>query len=327
MTIARGHHWISQTYLARFTADGRKESKLHVVDLAQRKVFDTAPANVCKERDFNTIESDTLPPDELEKGLSKIEGWVGQSLTNILGNPASIAWEDWNAVLNFMALLATRNPIVRAHVTKKASEDKFNKISDATDTPENFAAAIASAKAGGYTSQESQIDYEEFRAHLSPGMYAFEFPPGYFVPNEFEAMDFLLRQLGQRRWQVVEAPADSPGFVLTDRPLTPFRRDSKHPSIETPVDFGSDDTIAFFPLSPRFAGVGVPGIAQRSVPLAKARRDFVAIANFTMIRICTQRVFAPNALFEVLPAKGCPVVVGDEILQLFGDWEDGSAQG
>jgi hypothetical protein len=36
MGIARGHHWISQTYLARFTADGRKASMLHIVDLERQ---------------------------------------------------------------------------------------------------------------------------------------------------------------------------------------------------------------------------------------------------------------------------------------------------
>lgn len=322
MGIARGHHWISQTYLARFTADGRKESKLHVVDLAQRKTFDTAPANVCKERDFNTIESDKLAPDELEKALSKIEDWVGQSLTKILSDPARIAWEDWNAILNYMALLATRNPIVRAHVTKKASEDKFKKLSEATNTPENFAAVVASAKAAGYLPHDMDIDYATFRAELSPRRYAFEFPPGYFVPGEFDAMDSLLRNLGQRYWRVVKAPADSPGFVITDRPVTPFRRDGKHPSIQTPVDFGSDQTVVMFPLSPRFAGIGTPGIANPTVPLGDISRDFVAIANFTMIRICHQRVFAPDARFEVMPSQDLPITVGDDILNLFGEWED-----
>src|SRR5258708_662132 len=74
VSTARGHHWVSQTYLARFTADGHKDSKLYIVDLDQRKVFSTTPANVCKQRDFNRVESADLPPDALETGLSQFEG-------------------------------------------------------------------------------------------------------------------------------------------------------------------------------------------------------------------------------------------------------------
>jgi hypothetical protein len=80
VSTARGHHWVSQTYLARFTADGRKNSRLFVVDLGQRKVFSTTPVNVCKQRDFNRVESDELAPDALEVGLSKFEGLLAHSL-------------------------------------------------------------------------------------------------------------------------------------------------------------------------------------------------------------------------------------------------------
>lgn len=62
--------------------------------------------NVCKERDFNRIESATLPPDALETALSQFEGLVGVALTEIQRAPESISWSNWNILLNRIARAA-----------------------------------------------------------------------------------------------------------------------------------------------------------------------------------------------------------------------------
>jgi hypothetical protein len=96
---------------------------------------ETSPANICKERDFNRIESDSLPQDALESALSKFEDLVGSALTQIQESPESIVWGNWNTLLNFMALLAVRNPTVRKHANKRATEQWIRAIEDATNTP------------------------------------------------------------------------------------------------------------------------------------------------------------------------------------------------
>jgi uncharacterized protein DUF4238 len=323
MRPARGHHWVSQTYLARFTREGHKNSKLHVVDLRQRKVFTTSPANVCKERDFNRIESDTLPPDALETALSPFEGLVGGALTAIQKAPDRVSWSPWNILLNFMALLAVRNPIVREHVHKKATEQWIRALEEATDTPEKFAAVFAKAQAAGDIDKNLSADFDKHREFLSARRFTVEFPHGSFVPAEFDAVDDLLQQLGRRRWIILRAAADSGGFVTTDRPLTPARRDGLHPSSRSPVDFGSEHTLVFFPLSPDLLALGHVGDGNPRPRLIDVNRELVARANFTTVRVCRQWVFAPDATFEVKPAQRAPTFKGEEIFNLFGDWENG----
>jgi len=314
---------VSQTYLARFTREGRKDSKLHVVDLRQRKVFLTSPANVCKERDFNRIESATLPLDALETALSRFEDLVGGALTEIQRAPEAISWSNWNTILNFMALLAVRNPIVREHVNRRAAQDWIRAVEDATDTPEKFAAVFSKAQAAGDIDKSLTPDFDKHREFLAARRFTVEFPHGAFVPAEFDAMDDLLRQLGMRRWTVLRAPPDSGGFVTTDRPVTPARRDGLHPSKENPVDFRSENTLVLFPLSPNLLAIGHFSEANPRLRLTNVNRELVARANFTTIRVCRQWVFAPDANFEVKPAQSAPTFLGGEILNLFGEWEDG----
>jgi hypothetical protein len=314
---------VSQTYLARFTREGRKHSKLHVVDLRQRKVFSTSPANICKERDFNRIESDTLPLDALETALSKFEDLAGNALTEIQRAPEAISRSNWNILLNFMALLSVRNPTIREHVNTRAAEQWIRAIEDATDTPEKFAAVFAKAQAAGDIEKNLTPDFDKHREFIAARRFTVEFPHGTQVPAEFDAVDDLLRQLSMRRWTVLRAPADSGGFVTTDRPVTPARRDGLHPSIKTPVDFRSENTLVLFPLSPDLLALGHFGDANPRLRLRDVSRELVARANFTTIRVCRQWVLAPDANFEVKPAQSAPTFLGNEILDLFGEWEGG----
>jgi hypothetical protein len=324
VSTARGHHWVSQTYLARFTHDGHKNSRLHVVDLRQRKAFSTSPANICKERDFNRIESDTLPLDALETALSKFEELAGRALTEVQRAPEAISWSNWNILLNFMALLAVRNPVIREHVHKRVADHWIRAIEDATDTPEKFAAVFAKAQTAGDIDKDVTPDFDKHREFLAGRRFTVEFPHGTHVPAEFDAVDNLLRQLGKRRWQVLRAPVDSGGFVTTDRPVTPARRDGVHPSHSSPVDFGSEDTLVLFPLSPDLLALGHSGDANTRILLRDIDRELVARANFTTVRVCRQWVLAPHANFAVKPAQSAPTFKGNDILDLFGEWEGGA---
>ncbi|WP_256026020.1 MULTISPECIES: DUF4238 domain-containing protein [Enterobacteriaceae] len=46
MSVARHHHFLSQCYLKGFTSNGGKKSKLTVIDLKERKTFESNTRNV-----------------------------------------------------------------------------------------------------------------------------------------------------------------------------------------------------------------------------------------------------------------------------------------
>lgn len=115
-TPARGHHYISQCYLKRFTRDGSKNSPLWVCDLDSSKTFSTVPGKVAKIRDFNAIEG--LPPDELENRLSRFESTVSMSLDKIERARTLEDKKAWLDVLNLAAMFSVRSPSMRENMSQ-----------------------------------------------------------------------------------------------------------------------------------------------------------------------------------------------------------------
>lgn len=315
MSSARNHHWVSQRYLARFTEERRKDSQLFAFDLSTRKAFKTRPRNVCAQRDFNRIETPNLPADALEASLAKFEDAMVGAFTEVVEEPLGHGEDAWNYVLNFMSVLATRNPIVRSNLERLAADWFLQRIEAATDTPEKFTAAVARAKAAGDLPENVAADFDKHREFLRARQFTILFDPGYHVVAEFHAQDEVLQDLGQRRWLLLEAPADSPGFVTSDRPVTLIHGDGSAGSPERPLTYETPNSIVLFPLAPTLLAYGTyeiqPGVAQ-------AGRRAVASANVMMAQHCVRMVFAPNDRFE-LAVRRDEYLVGAQIFQMFGE--------
>jgi hypothetical protein len=140
------------------------------------------------------------------------------------------------------------------------------------------------------------------------------FDPGFHVVGEFKAVDGVLRHLVPRRWMLLEAPQEGGGFITTDRPVTLCLSDGSRPSHERPMGFAVKDTMVLFALSPRLLATGTFGGRDG---LARVSRELVAKANFTMVRHCERRLFAPRADFEVKLPGHRGVVVGAGVLDVF----------
>jgi hypothetical protein len=310
----RIHHWVSKAYLARFTENGDEDSNLFTVDLIDRKTFTPSPRNVCAERDFNTISSPDLPPDELETSLSKFETLADRALDEVTKNARTFTPRAWMTVLNFMALLAVRNPLSRKLAEQIYTEHVLRDLDNATNTPEKFEATVTSARAAGHLSPDLPTDYERHRAFLQGRKFKMTFDPGFHVVGEFKTVDGLLPHLVSRAWTLLEAPQDSAGFITTDRPVTLSLSDGSLPSEKRAMGFGVKDTLVLFPLCPRLLAVGTFGGRDG---LARVSRELVAKANFTMVQHCERRLFAPRGDFEVKLPGGRGFIVGDRVLDVF----------
>lgn len=106
MGEARGHHYISQCYLKRFTRNRNKKSKLWVCNLVSGDSFSTVPANVAKERDFNRVAGH--PPGALDNWLSIFEAQANKALDKIEQTRSLQDFDAWLQVLNLVALFAVR---------------------------------------------------------------------------------------------------------------------------------------------------------------------------------------------------------------------------
>jgi len=109
--IARAHHFVPQCYLASFAPGG----KINVFDLESGKdPFSTNTKNVARERDFNRLDSDDLPPDALETAYAEFEGELAPVLKKLVSGGACSV-DDFSYILTLMGVLAVRNPRYRAN--------------------------------------------------------------------------------------------------------------------------------------------------------------------------------------------------------------------
>jgi hypothetical protein len=74
---------LSQCYLKDFTQGNSKKYNLTVIDLKEKKKFETTPRNVGGIRDFNRVEIGGVDPEIIGKKQSEFEGKAATALKNL----------------------------------------------------------------------------------------------------------------------------------------------------------------------------------------------------------------------------------------------------
>lgn len=111
---ARQHHWVPQCYLKGFGKSRSKKAKLFVVDLAEKRTFETTPRNVGGERDFNRVDVRGVDPDAVENRFSPFETRLATVFKETIDACRIPSDEAKQMLLNGIALFAARNPRNRA---------------------------------------------------------------------------------------------------------------------------------------------------------------------------------------------------------------------
>ena len=112
MAETRNHHFISQFYLRGFTKSGGSKEKLYVFDKIQNKFFIASPRNIGSKRDFNRISFEGKE-NYLEEELSKMEHSISLSFKKIITTKKYPNQEDLANIVQFIGLVALRNPKMR----------------------------------------------------------------------------------------------------------------------------------------------------------------------------------------------------------------------
>lgn len=246
MSEARGHHYISQCYLKRFTNNGGKNSRLQVYDLSSGAAFATVPRNVAKQRDFNLIEG--LPAGELDRRLSVFEGEVEKALTRIEQARNLQDHDAWICVLNLASLFAVRNPRLRGKMSAFYDEILRKVMDLALATPEDWDSQMTQAAAAGYIKADRGITYEQMKDFHERGQYTIEMANAMHIGAEFHTFEPVLRTMVDRKWILFIADPDSTGFITSDHPACLVEMAS-HISGIYGVGFGMRETMVVFPAS------------------------------------------------------------------------------
>lgn len=270
-SVARKHHYVPQAYLAAFTNTGAKRGQFWVMDVESGRAFRTSPTNVAAQRDFNRVDVEGRSPDAVENALAPLEGKAVAAIRRVVANQQFPSNEDWNLILNLLALVAVRNPRLRESFNR-AREQTLRVIGDLLASDKRlWERNLEKAREAG--EQMPEVSFEKFKSFVESGKYSFVFHPEGNLRVEFNALDEVLPLLGQRTWSILVAPPEGPEFICSDHPVVLVWKGRR----EGPVGYGLRNTEVFFPLGRR---VGFYGVYEKPLkPVVNCRPLNVAIMN------------------------------------------------
>jgi len=294
-SIARNHHWIPQCYLKGFSKSRSKNAKLFVVDAIGRKTFSTVPRNIASARDFNRIEIDGIPPDQIESDFSYFEGNVDRALQGVIERRQLGNAEDHNLILNLIALLSARNPRMREN-SRQFQEKVIKQMMGLTIAKkERYEESYRNAVDAGFMTADDDVTYESVRDFVENDQYTIEVPTTRHIKQELGLVDTILPLLGERNWILLRAPANTSGFVTSDHPVVLQWSDDKDRGFFNSPGFALRDTRVIFPLSNELAMIGT---FDANHGVIDATTKVMAIINGTIIAHSHRQVYARDDRFQ-----------------------------
>lgn len=308
--VTRNHHHLSQCYLKGFSNGGSKKSRITVIDLKQKKIFETIPRNIGAIRDFNLIEIKGVDPNIIENDYARFESKVAPALRNV-EESLLFEGENRNLILNFIALLAMRSP-----ENREMWRGFYEKTSEcimelSLATKERWDSSIKQMKEKGQKIDGS-IDYEKMKEFFEKKEYRIEVPRERHIIMEQTGIATILPLLAARDWFLLKSTKESGPFVTSDHPVV---LDWKEPEKIPPFyrnspGYGLKETRLYFPISQKIALVGE--FEGRS-GVGETPKNLVSVLNSILIAHSYKQIYSPKIGFYFWSQSG-EIIEGNKIL-------------
>lgn len=295
MSDTRNQHFVFRGYLrgfSKYKPGKEQKAQVYVSDLVERRGYSTNVRNVAALRDFNRIDTDTGNPNVLEDWLGEFEGEATSSIRRV-AEMQRFEGEDFNNVMNVMALLATNHPEMRANMTSFI-DNLHRKLANVMfANKERYESVTRQMREADPDREYPTVDYGTMRDFIKRGAYDIVPSQNLLVDLGLKGMDAVLPRLGQRSWSIVVAEKDAGYFVTSDNPLVLLRTDGQH----MPVGHGLLDTMVIFPLTRK---VLLRGEFDKPEELLHADDRIVASYNSMVIDHAMTQVYAYNDGFQYM---------------------------
>ena len=250
----RKHHYIPNFYLAGFTASGSGQDRLYVFDQEQIRPWPSTPKNSGYQRDFYAVDLGSgVDPASFESDvLARLEAEFSRVVRMSVAEQTLPTGGDFDVLLNFVAVMATRTPRIRrlvGHVTDLVVKSVVQSL---VATDEGWQQFRDSSCDAGIHSNDTEAD--ELREFILSGEYAVDLDQTSHVQKIVELVSAMLPVLAQRHWSLGIAAPGVPDFVCSDAPvsLVPTDRFGKKDELH----LANPHTILAVPLTRRAALLG-----------------------------------------------------------------------
>lgn len=216
MPHAKRHHYLPESYLARFTRERSRQGRFWVYDIKQRQLRAQTPHNTAVQGYYNAVElEDGTRSFEVEEWLSKVEGDVAPIIDQIEDHqPVSI--EDQAVVAVFVALQKLRGPAfeeavgkMNEAVMKKVTQLCFANAQRAREVMEEYERDTGTPLGG---TPEEMVDFAQRDA------YQIETHRNESLRLMVELCTDTAKRFVRFDWAFVHVP-DGRSFVTTDLPF------------------------------------------------------------------------------------------------------------
>ena len=289
---ARNHHWVSQCYLKWFATPVSKHGMLWVYDFARDKSFKSKPRGVGAQKDFNRIDIPGYPGDAVETAMSSFENEVETGIKNVVRTDGFFETnDDFNIILNFIALLSVRNPMFREQrraFRQRVSEQIMDVV---LSSPERYESEMKRAFEKGAI--EQILPYEQMKDFHRRKEYTFEVAREGQIRQEFEHQNTVIKTLGNRPWTIIRSNPDAGEFITCDHPV--MLRSSGPEAAGKPLGFGLKMASVIFPLSKYVCLISDCEIEQRVI---QADKVLVGGLNREVVLAAEPQLYASNDNFR-----------------------------
>lgn len=261
---------------------------MYVFDVNTGGFFPTSVRNVGAKRDFNRIENEEHKPDILEEILASLEAEFARVLKWMTVSKSMPTGHDRIILFNFMALYATRTPLIRKKLTDFQAIVSERMLELTLANKERYDAQMRHLNKGEY--EESQtVSYEEVKDFFNSKKYEIVIPNARNIRFEMVAMDSVLRTLLERKWTLAVAKSEVGQFVTSDNPVTLDWMDMHERSPTYPPGHGLKGTRVIFPVTPELV---LMGAFEGNDQTVEVDRNGIAAINRVIASFSVKQVYS-----------------------------------
>lgn len=250
------HHYVPKFHLTLFTQDGTKESRLWVFDQKNGNQWEAIPESVGYQKNLYRIDLPDTEPDIIEDVFAEVENSVAPIIKEIcISHKIPEKDEEYNWLINYIALLAERTPERLEHFTKPIKDITKIISQMMLATPERFEVIKQNMKSDGIEIDDD-VSYKELKEFVLEEKYTLSVDNNTRINILFKAIDAIIPYLGARNWAVAYSPPEIGDFICSDNPVSLHWTKDKDRGIWSSPGHGLLETEVSIPLSSRIMLLG-----------------------------------------------------------------------
>jgi len=217
---AKKHHYNPKFYLAGFTRSGTQNEPLYVFDQQQIRQWQSTPANSGCENGFYDVDlgTDVDPAIFESQVLARLDGEFARVIRTTVENEALPEGDDFDVLLNFVAVMATRTPRIRrlvGGVTDPVVQSPVKALVSTDDGWQRFLDLCPDL-----SNEFNDAELQDYRAAILNDEFTVDLNRTSHVQKILELSTAMLPLLAQREWAMGIAPPGMPDFVCSDAPVS-----------------------------------------------------------------------------------------------------------